>query len=89
MVSDETLETDSGEGEVHLGWLVPGTVVCLGAGPMRMRLTIEEARDLTSRMNALLRNPVHRGGQCGCEPPARSEVDEAVIAARQQFRGGF
>ena len=60
----------SGKGDWHLGWLEPGEKVCLGVGPVTLRCTLAEARQLYERLGALLVEDLPGRGfrqtPCGC-----------------------
>jgi hypothetical protein len=71
----------TGQGEWHLGWLVPGEKVCLGVGPVTLRCTAAEAKELFRELGELLVEDLDSDTtSCGCaqslEPvkPAQSKT---------------
>lgn len=87
--------TASGTGEMHLGWT--GDMVCIGAGPMRLRFSEAEATRLMYGLRAMLTGESEES--CGCEAEPRTvmyaEYDpggvrealrESIQEARRAFR---
>jgi hypothetical protein len=72
--------TSRGKDDMHLGWLVPGETICLGAGPVSLRYTKEEAEELHARLSGLLF--AGDDAACGCTPP---RPEPSPIQAVQDF----
>jgi hypothetical protein len=61
----------SGSGDFHLGWLVPGETVCIGAGPVSLRYSRAEAEVLCLRLQNLLEESPGNSTACGCASPEK------------------
>lgn len=83
------VHTSRGKDDMHLGWLVPGETLCLGAGPVVLRYTREEAVQLASQLHELLGEDCRTCGpgrhsytSCGCQPPRPEPKSEPSTKSR-------
>jgi hypothetical protein len=77
--------TSKGKDDMHLGWLVPGKTICLGAGPVSLRYSLKEAAELCEKLEDLLaeaQGVAHAYTPCGCTPP---RPEPSPIQAVQDF----
>lgn len=68
----------------HIGWLAPGQVICLGAGPVRLRYSRDEARALMYDLRALLRPGGTAGHPCGCAVEEDGDVTAGLDEAQRE-----
>jgi hypothetical protein len=91
--SDEPV-ISSGSGKTHVGWLVPERTVCLGAGPVQLRFSAEEAAALAAILGEILAEPLNvtpDGGYdytpCGCDGAQESAAAEPAADSDGRFWG--
>lgn len=84
----------TGKGEWHLGWLEPGKKVCLGVGPVTLRCTTAEAKELLRSLNDLLGEDCrtcepgrHSYTPCGCDQSLKPDT-KPQSDIRSQFWDG-
>lgn len=74
----------AGSGEMHLGW--HGGMLCLGAGPVRVRWSEADAAELHIRLGSLLEDGP--GSElCGCETGDPAQQVPRVAQGKQDGPG--
>lgn len=91
-MSTEETQQATGQAPLHLGWF--GEQVCLGAGPMMMRMSQAEARSLMYRLRDMLTGEDEKNCACadGTEhhdavPPVMQNIRERYAEAQRRLPG--